>query len=97
MKDNKLYTEQELKFFKAIEKQEFEPLPTKELKRQKAIIKKIAENTINKKTKKKHFNIRLFESDIDKLKATAMREGMPYQTYLASIIHKIATGQIKAL
>lgn len=56
--------------------------------------KQVAENTIKYRTKKKHFNIRLFESDINRIKAKALREGVPYQTYLASTIHKIATDKI---
>ena len=93
MKDKELYTKEELELFKAVENLEFQPLPKKELKRQKELLQKVAENTIKQRTKKKHFNIRLFESDIDKIKATALRKGLPYQTYLASMIHKIANGQ----
>ena len=52
--------------------------------------KQVAENTIKHRTKKKHFTIRLFESDIDSIKAQALREGLPYQTYLASMIHSLA-------
>jgi len=92
MEDKELYTEKELAFFKAIENQEFEPMEKKELAKQRKNWQIVAENTINKMKRKKRFNIRLFESDIDKLKAQALREGLPYQTYLASIIHQFATG-----
>lgn len=45
----------------------------------------IARNTI-KKTK--NINIRLTEGDLHKLKVKAMEEGIPYQTLVASILHK---------
>jgi len=74
MEDKELYTEKELAFFKAIENQEFEPMEKKELKKQRKNWQIVAENTINKMKRKKRFNIRLFESDIDKLKAQALRK-----------------------
>jgi len=33
-------------------------------------------------------SLRLPESDLERLKAKAMREGMPYQTLIGSILHK---------
>lgn len=33
-------------------------------------------------------SLRLLESDLASLKAKAMREGMPYQTLIGSILHK---------
>jgi len=92
MENKELYTKEELELFKHIESQEFEPMGKRELKEQKKNWQTVAKNTIKKMTRKKPFNIRLFESDIDKLKAQALREGLPYQTYLASIIHQFATG-----
>lgn len=38
--------------------------------------------------KGKNINIRLSEHDLLKLKARAMEEGLPYQTYLSSLVHK---------
>lgn len=38
--------------------------------------------------KGKNINIRLSEHDILKLKAKALEEGLPYQTYMASLLHK---------
>lgn len=38
--------------------------------------------------KAKNINIRLSEHDLLKLKARALEEGLPYQTYLASLVHK---------
>jgi predicted DNA binding CopG/RHH family protein len=33
-------------------------------------------------------SLRLNESDLERLKAKALREGMPYQTLIGSILHK---------
>jgi predicted DNA binding CopG/RHH family protein len=38
--------------------------------------------------KTRTINIRLSESDLLKLKAKALEEGIPYQTYFTSIVHK---------
>jgi predicted DNA binding CopG/RHH family protein len=45
-----------------------------------------ARNTINEKRTK--ISLRLANSDLLRLKAKAMREGMPYQTLIGSILHK---------
>jgi len=39
-------------------------------------------------------NIRLSKRDFFNLKTKALKEGLPYQTLVASIIHKYVTGQI---
>lgn len=46
----------------------------------------------NHLVKKDRINIRLAKSDILLLKQRAAREGMPYQTLIASVLHKYATG-----
>jgi predicted DNA binding CopG/RHH family protein len=94
MKDTDIYTTEELELFKKIESQNFLGTDLPELEQQRDYFQKSAQLTIKQKTKKKNFNIRLLEQDIDRIKATALKEGMPYQTYLSYIIHKIATGQI---
>jgi predicted DNA binding CopG/RHH family protein len=38
--------------------------------------------------KSKSINIRISEHDLIKLKGQALEEGLPYQTYLSSLIHK---------
>ena len=42
-------------------------------------------------------NIRLTKRDFFNLKSKALREGIPYQTLVASIIHKYLTGQLAHL
>ncbi len=45
--------------------------------------------------KNKRVNIRLSQKDINLIKVRAMEEGIPYQTLMASILHKFATKKIK--
>jgi len=99
MKKNEIYTEEELELFKALEDDldngTYEPMPKKELEKAKSYYQKIAGNTIKKMTRKKSLNLRIFESDIVNIKALALEKGLPYQTLLASVIHQVATRQIK--
>lgn len=44
--------------------------------------------------KRKAVTLRLQERDITRVKTIAREMGMPYQTYLASVIHRVATGRI---
>lgn len=44
-----------------------------------------AKNSLNKTT---NINIRLSLRDVNKLKSKAAKEGIPYQTLAASILHK---------
>ncbi|MFW5791955.1 MAG: CopG family antitoxin [Desulfohalobiaceae bacterium] len=46
-------------------------------------------------TKDKRINIRLPEKDLKKIQVRALREGLPYQTLIASILHKYAHGRLK--
>jgi predicted DNA binding CopG/RHH family protein len=39
-------------------------------------------------------NIRLSSRDVRLLKQRAAQEGMPYQTLIASVLHKFVTGQM---
>ncbi|MCK5354308.1 MAG: hypothetical protein KAJ63_04270 [Methyloprofundus sp.] len=99
MHTNEIYSEEELKLFKSleddIESGTYKPLDKEILDDKKAFFKQVAINTIEKKTKKKSLNIRLFEDDIEKIKAQALEQGMPYQTLISSVIHKLALKQIK--
>ncbi len=53
----------------------------------------LVDKTINKK---KAISIRLLESDIQKIKAKAIREGIPYQTLISSLIHKYANDRVSS-
>jgi predicted DNA binding CopG/RHH family protein len=46
--------------------------------------------------KNRHISIRLWEPDLEKLKARALELGIPYQTLIGSILHQYAEGRMKA-
>lgn len=56
-----------------------------DFEKEKKILEEAAKNTLNKT---KNINIRLTERDLHKLKVKAAREGIPYQTLAASLIHR---------
>lgn len=45
--------------------------------------------------KDKRVNIRLSSGDLQDIQAKALQEGMPYQTLIASILHKYVTGRLE--
>lgn len=53
----------------------------------------IARNTFRKDQR---MNIRISKADLNRIKAKAAEEGVPYQTLVASIIHKYASGSLLA-
>jgi predicted DNA binding CopG/RHH family protein len=97
MKNDELYTKDELKLFDQIESGEYVSLDKKAFEKEKALLTQAANNTIEKRKKKKSYNIRLFENDVERIKALALKEGLSYQTFISSMIHKMATGQLKAV
>ena len=64
----------------------------KELKTSKAKWKLAMENTLRRRA----ITLRLQERDISRLKVQAQELGMPYQTYLSSVLHQVASGKISA-
>jgi len=80
---------EEHEILKDYENNEFESVPN--LKKE---IKKYSEyaKAINKKNKR--LNIRITESDLEAIKRKALAEGIPYQTLIASLIHKFVTGKL---
>jgi predicted DNA binding CopG/RHH family protein len=54
---------------------------------------RVARNTFKKDQR---MNIRISKADLDRIKARDTQEGIPYQTLVASIIHKYATGNLLA-
>ncbi len=44
--------------------------------------------------KRKAVTLRLQARDIDRLKALARRKGLPYQTFIASVLHQLANGDL---
>jgi predicted DNA binding CopG/RHH family protein len=57
----------------------------KNLEEQKENYKKYTKSILEKN---KNINIRLSERDLLKIKSKALKEGMPYQTLVSSVLHK---------
>lgn len=95
MRTKTIYTDEELAIVEAVENGEYVSLPKDEFETLKKSLKIAAAKTIKQRSKRKAISIRLLEDDITKLKAMALNEGIPYQTYITHVIHKITTGQVK--
>jgi predicted DNA binding CopG/RHH family protein len=76
-------TSEEREMEDSFESGEYEPKPITD--EQKKELRAIARYTFEKT---RTINVRLSERDLIRLKATAAREGVPYQTFLTSLIHK---------
>jgi predicted DNA binding CopG/RHH family protein len=61
----------------------------------KAYKKQLRETAVKTMLKDQRMNIRIAKRDMDKLKAKALENGMPYQTLVSSILHKYLTGKLK--
>jgi predicted DNA binding CopG/RHH family protein len=64
------------------------PIATKEE------IEQIRESARATATKDQRINIRLSAGDLRDIQVKAMQEGMPYQTLIASVLHKYVTGRL---
>lgn len=84
MKKNIKLTKEERDILKSAESGGFVSAVSK--KREIARYSKAAKDTL---AKNKTISIRISEADLIKLKAKAVREGVPYQTLISSSIHKL--------
>jgi len=57
-------------------------------------IKKLQQVAANTLKKDKRINIRMTSKDLNDIKAKAIEEGLPYQTFITSILHKYISGKI---
>ena len=85
------------KYLDDYEKELMEALEKKDIplsKNKKEIEKhrRYAKNTL---IKDKRINIRISSKDLEKIQVTAIKEGLPYQTLISSVLHKYVTGQFK--
>ena len=82
-------TKEEKKLINSFEKGEWLPAPN--LTERKKELVAYARNTLRKD---KRLNIRISERDLLELQRKAVNEGLPYQTYISSIIHKFINGSL---
>lgn len=57
-------------------------------------IARYAANAAVALTKDKRINIRLSSRDLEDVQTRAAEEGMPYQTLIASVLHKYVSGRL---
>lgn len=58
-------------------------------------LKRASKASTNFLKKNARINIRISSFDLQHLKRLAAREGMPYQTFIASVLHKYASKHIE--
>lgn len=83
---------EEKEILKSYEKGEWKSVPNlkNEIRRHRAY----AEATLKKD---RRVNIRLSTRDLEGIQRLAVREGLPYQTFLASIIHKYVSRRLRPI
>jgi predicted DNA binding CopG/RHH family protein len=79
--------EEEQEISEAIDRDELKSVP--HLAEEIAHAKKVAENTLRKDAR---VNIRISNTDLARLKQKAAYKGLPYQTFIASVLHEYAAG-----
>jgi predicted DNA binding CopG/RHH family protein len=84
---NKKLSKEEKEILKSFEKGEW--VPVADFSRRKKELMEYARNTLRKD---KRLNIRISERDLVELQRKAVKEGLPYQTYVSSILHKFVNG-----
>jgi len=82
-------TEEEKEILDSFERGEW--VPVKDLSKRKRELIRYARNTLKKD---KRLNIRISERDLNELQKKAVSEGLPYQTFVSSIIHKFVNGKL---
>jgi predicted DNA binding CopG/RHH family protein len=89
---NKVKLDQEEKeLLDAFEAGEFESVLTDE---RKNLLTQLAEDTFKKD---KRINIRISSRDLAALQRRALEEGLPYQSLVASVLHKYVSGSLQDL
>ena len=82
-------TKEEKEIVESFEQGEW--IPVKDLSKRKKELMQYARNTLRKD---KRLNIRISERALIELQRKAVREGLPYQTLVSSIIHKFINGTL---
>ncbi|MCK5494174.1 MAG: antitoxin [Candidatus Omnitrophica bacterium] len=80
---------EENEILQAYEKGEFKSVPN--VKKEIAKYRDYAKHTLQKN---KRINIRISERDLVHIQRKAVEEGLPYQTFISSILHKFITGHL---
>jgi len=84
---NSLFSQEEKLLLESFKNGEWKTSKKLTYEKQRAL--SAAENYLLKDTR---INIRISSNDLKRIKQKAAYEGLPYQTLIASILHKYATG-----
>jgi predicted DNA binding CopG/RHH family protein len=79
----------ERELLKSVESGEWESVPDRE-----AEVSRYREYAAATFKKDRRINIRISSKDLDALQKRALHEGIPYQTLVASILHKYVSGRL---
>jgi len=88
-KTNNFLDNEERNLIKSLETEEWKSV--KNIESWKTMLSNAATSTLNKDQR---MNIRITKNDLEGIKIKAVEEGIPYQTLVASIIHKYVTGRL---
>lgn len=83
------FDKEELDILESFEKGEWKSV--RDVDKRKAELKASAAATLRKD---KRLNIRISERVLRELQRQAVREGLPYQTFISSILHKYVNGSL---
>jgi predicted DNA binding CopG/RHH family protein len=81
--------QEEKDLMESIEREEWKPVKDFNREKDKAI--EAARNTLKKD---KRINLRLTQKDYQQIQIRAIEEGIPYQSLIASIVHKYLNGRL---
>ncbi len=81
--------QEEKDLMESIEREEWKPVKNFNREKDKAI--EAARNTLKKD---KRINLRLTQKDYQQIQIKAIEEGLPYQSLIASIVHKYINGKL---
>ena len=90
MKKNPMqFDSEELQILQDFEHGEFRSI--RNFQSEKRELEEAARNTLQKD---KRINIRISSRDLERIQMRAAREGLPYQTYISSSLHKLVAGRL---
>ncbi|MGY8989914.1 MAG: CopG family antitoxin [Flavobacteriales bacterium] len=91
MKKNPMQLDdEELQILQDFEREEFQSI--RNFQSEKRDLEEAARSTL---LKDKRINIRISTRDLERIQMRAAREGIPYQTYISSSLHKLVTGRLQ--
>ncbi len=84
------FDDEELRILRDFENGEFQRI--RNVQEEKKELEEAARNTLKKD---RRINIRISARDLAHIQMRAAREGIPYQTYISSSLHKLVAGRLK--